>query len=94
MKLSQNIYIYNRPQDDIEGQHRLPSFFGDNLELYNSIAKPQDQNLFCGLLYSPGILYIARCERVGRLSFLFIFCDNTEFVNSCIIAKYMDYCMR
>ena len=24
-------YIYNRPQDDIEGQHRLPSFFGDNL---------------------------------------------------------------
>lgn len=25
---------------------------------------------------------------------ILIFCDNTEFVNSCIIAKYMDYCMR
>ena len=30
--------------------------------------------------------------RDGRsIVILFIFCDNTEFVYSCIIAKYMDY---
>lgn len=60
--IAKYIYIYNRPQDDIEGQHRLPSFFGDNLELYNSITKPQDQNIYIektflwSFVYSLGIL--------------------------------------